>query len=173
MKDTKSTTIISKMFVSLFAFLVIAAMYLIMAENRSSSDPVIFSLRGSADEDSEPVFRSLREGKIYDDDNDDDKSIIEAMSVTIKAPAVRRFYFNGDNAYCVCDGKKCKEIPKRQEIQKKQEYNKKNETDTGYRYRDHLLFMKTSFRQSGIKEKEKEPDPDDIQNATLYITAIM
>ena len=172
MKDTKSTTIINKMFVSLFVFFVIAAMYLIVAENRSSSEPLAFSLRGSADDDSivsETQFlRSLEE-----EEKTEDMPNIEGMTVTIPAPkirtGVRRFYFNGKTAYCICDNRKCKEI------QKKQEDNIKNDTDPVYRYRDHLQFMKTSFLQSGIKEKDptKNPDPDDIQNATLYMTAIL
>jgi len=169
MKDTKSTRIISKMFVSLFVFFVIAAMYLIMAENRSSSEPVILSLRGSRDDDSivsETQFlRSLEE-----EEKTEDTPSIEGMTVTIPAPkirtGVRRFYFNGNTAYCVCDNRKCKEI------QKKQEDNIKNDTDPVYRYRDHLQFMKTSLLHSGIKEKEKDPtknpDPDNILNATLY-----
>ena len=161
------------MFLSLFVFFVIAAMYLIMAENRSSSEPVILSLRGSRDDDSivsETQFlRSLEEEKT------EDMPSIEGMTVTIPAPkirrGVRRFYFNGNTAYCVCDNRKCKEI------QKKQEDNIKNDTDPVYRYRDHLQFMKTSLLHSGIKEKEKDPtknpDPDNILNATLYMTAIM
>jgi hypothetical protein len=139
------------MFASLFAFLVVAALYVIMAENGSSSEPLVFSLRGSTD--GGPMFRRLRE------EENIAEPIIEGMTVTIPAPSVRRLYYNGDAAYCVCDNEKCSEILK------------KRDDDGEYRYLDHLLFMKASFLQSG--DREEGPDTDTLQNAALYMRAIV
>jgi hypothetical protein len=101
------------------------------------------------------MFRRLRE------EENIAEPIMEGMTVTIPAPSVRRFYYNGDAAYCVCDNEKCSEILKKRD----------DDDDSEYRYLDHLLFMKASFLQSG--DREEGPDTDTLQNAGLYMRAII
>ena len=138
-----------------------------MAYNETiKNEPSLFSLRGSADDDNliSQLVQSTRE---YDDDDRGVKEIAIEPMTAMETP-IRRFYFNGRTAYCVCDNENCKEIQKKEaNISRREEEASAPPVEPKKRYRDHLRFMTTSLYQ-GVKK-----DLSTDKNSTLYVTAVM